>query len=174
MNSFAIASTPQLHFGVGKISILPTAIKTFGSKMLLITGSKSFSSSKYSENLLEQLHNNKIACEQYTIPSEPTPDLIDEAVQKFAQYNADTVVAIGGGSVLDAGKAISAMLHLHQPVKNYLEGVGIRSDHPCLKVPFIAVPTTSGTGSEATKNAVLSEIGKNGYKKSLRLNNFVP
>lgn len=174
MKSFALASTPQLHFGAGKISILPTAIKTFGSKMLLITGSKSFSSSKYSEDFLEQLHNNKIVCEQYTVPSEPTPDLIDKAVQKFAQYDADTVVAIGGGSVLDAGKAISAMLRLHEPVKNYLEGVGIRSDHSGVKVPFIAVPTTSGTGSEATKNAVLSEIGENGYKKSLRHNNFVP
>jgi alcohol dehydrogenase class IV len=174
MKSFAIAATPQLHFGAGKISNLPTTIKTFGSKVLLITGSKSFSRSKHFENLLEQLHSNKIVCEQCTTPFEPTPDLIDKAVQKFAQYDADTVVAIGGGSVLDAGKAISAMLHLHQPVKNYLEGVGIPSDHPGVKVPFIAVPTTSGTGSEATKNAVLSEIGENGYKKSLRHNNFVP
>jgi alcohol dehydrogenase class IV len=174
MKAFTIASTPQLHFGAGKISVLPSAIKVFGSKILLITGSKSFSSSSHFGNLIELLRRNKIACEQYAIPFEPTPELVDNAVQSFLPFNAEVVVAIGGGSVLDAGKAISAMLPLNQAVKNYLEGVGTGSDHPGVKVPFIAVPTTSGTGSEATKNAVLSEVGENGYKKSLRHNNFVP
>jgi len=99
--------------------------------------------------------------------------MIDNAVSRVISFNCDVVVAIGGGSVLDAGKAISAMLPLNEPVKNYLEGVGTKN-HPGFKVPFIAVPTTSGTGSEATKNAVISETGDHGYKKSLRHNNFVP
>jgi alcohol dehydrogenase class IV len=92
----------------------------------------------------------------------------------FFTHKPDVIVAIGGGSVLDAGKAIAAMLPLNEAVKDYLEGVGKHAAHPGVKIPFIAVPTTSGTGSEATKNAVVTEVGEKGYKKSLRHNNFVP
>jgi alcohol dehydrogenase class IV len=99
--------------------------------------------------------------------------MIDESVRRLGDEKVDLVVAVGGGSVLDAGKAISAMLYKDESVIEYLEGVGTK-DHPGTKLPFIAVPTTSGTGSEATKNAVISGIGKNRFKKSLRHNNFVP
>ena len=99
--------------------------------------------------------------------------MIDTVSEKFRNEAVDAVVAIGGGSVLDAGKAISAMMKMEGSVKEYLEGVGIR-EHPGTKLPFIALPTTSGTGSEATKNAVISQIGKDGFKKSLRHDNFVP
>lgn len=174
ITAFNFATTPQLHFGVGKISVLPSSIKAFGSKVLLITGAHSFASSSYSRSFLDQLQSLAITVEQYVIEKEPTPAMIDSAVQKFSMFSPDVVVAIGGGSVLDAGKAIAAMLPLNESVKDYLEGVGTKSAHPGIKIPFIAVPTTAGTGSEATKNAVLSETGENGYKKSLRHNNFVP
>jgi alcohol dehydrogenase class IV len=82
-------------------------------------------------------------------------------------------VAIGGGSVIDTGKAVSAMLTKKEPVLAYLEGVGTKI-HDGEKIPFIAVPTTAGTGSEATQNAVLGQVGKNGFKKSLRHEKLVP
>lgn len=173
IRSFTLATTPHLHFGEGKLSLLPTAVSAVGKKMLLVTGARSFAAAPYTPALLRQLREKSIAVEQYPIVSEPSPEMIDTAVRQFAGWCPDTVVAIGGGSVLDAGKAISAMLPLNVPVKDYLEGVGTKT-HPGDKIYFVAVPTTSGTGSEATKNAVLSETGDQGYKRSLRHDNFVP
>jgi alcohol dehydrogenase class IV len=174
LKNFAFATTPQLHFGAGKLSGLSGAVKSFGPRILLITGRHSFLSSSRAQNVLNQLDAIALTVQQYRIEREPSPIMIDEAVKSFASYAPDSVVAIGGGSVIDAGKAISAMLPLNEPVKDYLEGVGTKGAHPGVKIPFIAVPTTSGTGSECTKNAVISETGPQGYKRSLRHNNFVP
>lgn len=174
MKSFSVAPTPQLHFGVGKISVLASILKPYGLKVLLVTGARSFLGSAEGISVMEQLEKNEFAVSHISINKEPTPFVIDEAVKKFSLDLPHVVVAIGGGSVLDAGKAISAMLPINEPVKSYLEGVGTHPSHPGVKIPFIAVPTTAGTGSEATKNAVLSEIGEHGYKKSLRHQNFVP
>lgn len=173
ISAFTFAATPQLYFGADKITTLPSVLKIFGPRVLLITGARSFISSAAGHKLLEQLHTADYTVEQCIIDQEPTPAMIDLAVNRAAHTPPHVVVAIGGGSVLDAGKAIAAMLPLHESVKDYLEGVGTKI-HPGVKIPFVAIPTTAGTGSEATKNAVLSEIGDNGYKKSLRHNNFVP
>src|SRR5687768_4001608 len=104
INAFGFAAIPHLHFGAGKIAVLPAAVKAFGSKMLLIAGARSFIASSHGQNLLEQLHSNGIVVERYTIDKEPTPAMIDTAVKKFSHAAPDVVVAIGGGSVLDAGK----------------------------------------------------------------------
>lgn len=172
IGGFNFAATPNLYFGAGKRKALPEITKPYGSKILLITGSKSLQGSDHGKKLIDDLYN-AFSVERYIIDKEPTPDQIDDAATKNRARNIDVVVAVGGGSVLDAGKAISAMLSVDESVKNFLEGVGIKN-HPGSKVPFIAMPTTSGTGSESTKNAVLSEVGSKGYKKSLRHNNFVP
>lgn len=173
INPFLFAPTPHLHFGEGKATTIPSLASTFGPKVLLVTGANSFLSSAHGAELLERFKALGVRWETISIPSEPSPDMIDDAVHRYADFAPQSVVAVGGGSVLDAGKAISAMLPLRNGVKQYLEGVG-SMPHPGVKLPYIAVPTTSGTGSEATKNAVLSEVGDAGFKRSLRHNRFVP
>ncbi len=173
INIFQFAATPRLYFGEGKSSEIPSLASGFGSRILLITGAKSFLSSSYGQDMLERFRKLNTDLVHVAINTEPSPLAIDDVVRNHGDFAPHCVVAVGGGSVLDAGKAISAMLPLRSEVKQYLEGVGNVS-HPGTKTPYIAAPTTSGTGSEATKNAVISEIGDNGFKRSLRHNHFVP
>ena len=170
---FNFARLPLIKFGDGKISELAMIVRGLGNTMLLVTGARSFTYSQHAVDLFEQLEKNKITVYQISVPGEPSPAIVDETVLRFSGQNIDAVVSIGGGSVMDAGKAISAMLTTSGSVRDYLEIEGSK-EHPGTKVPFIALPTTSGTGSEATKNAVISSVGNNGFKRSLRHDNFVP
>ena len=170
---FQFARVPRILFGNGMISKLSGIAESFGKKIIIVTGKTSFASSGYAERLFEELETRGIEYHLVSIPHEPSPEDIDATVRKFADTKIDLLTAIGGGSAIDAGKAISAMLGKRESVMDFLEGIG-RSEHPGTKIPFIAVPTTSGTGSEATKNAVISVIGKEGFKRSLRHDNLVP
>ena len=170
---FQFSGIPAIYFKPGKLSDLPSIIKKYGDTIVLVTGKSSFNRSPYAGKLFAEFETKGIRYHRINIPGEPSPAMIDQAVRNFNSGKADAVVAIGGGSVIDAGKAISAMINKTESVKVFLEGVG-NKNHPGTKLPFIAIPTTSGTGSEATKNAVISEIGDNGFKKSLRHDNFVP
>ncbi len=171
---YKFASTPKIEFGPGKIKLLPDIIGGYGTSVLLVTGKSSFYQTDKWDRLINTLEEKNISWHHDIIPGEPSPQMIDICVNSRDTPDPDVVAAIGGGSVLDAGKAISAMWKIKEPVKLYLEGVGDGRKHNGRKIPFIALPTTSGTGSEATKNAVISEVGPEGFKKSLRHDNFVP
>jgi alcohol dehydrogenase class IV len=171
--NFRFARIPEIHFGAGKIESLPDLILRYGSTVILLTGSQSFRNTEKFGLLIDSFRDKSITCLLSEIGGEPTPAHINSICKNYTDSPVDVIVGIGGGSVLDAGKAISAMLGKTDPVEEYLEGVGTKT-HDGSKIPFIAVPTTAGTGSEATKNAVISQLGDNGYKKSLRHNNFVP
>jgi alcohol dehydrogenase len=114
------------------------------------------------------LAENHCYWERLSIKEEPSPEMIDAAVATFRQKPVDVVIGIGGGSVLDAAKAIAGLLRPGNSVMDHLEGVGPELPYQGPATPFIAVPTTAGTGSEATKNAVLSRHGAEGFKKSFR------
>ena len=171
--SFTLSRVPRVLFGAGRIADLPALIREYGERALIITGKQSFQGSPYWQPLIHALMQQGIYWEQDTVSGEPSPQWVDEAVARRRSSGIAVVVGIGGGSVLDAGKAVAGLLPHHASVMNYLEGIG--SDHytgPAL--PYIAVPTTAGTGSEATKNAVLSVQGPEGFKKSFRHECLVP
>ncbi|MFC1730347.1 iron-containing alcohol dehydrogenase [candidate division KSB1 bacterium] len=172
--SFVFTRAPDVYFCVGEFKNLGGHIRRFGEKVLIVTGSKSLSSSGRLDQIKKALKTVQVSASFVQTGGEPSPELVDDIVGTFRNSSIDVVCAIGGGSVIDAGKAVSAMLYKDESVLEYLEGVGSGKIHDGRKVPFIAVPTTSGTGSEATKNAVLSRIGPDGFKKSLRHDNFVP
>jgi alcohol dehydrogenase class IV len=170
---FTFSGLPRIIFGRGTISELPALTGSFGKNVLLITGIKSFNTSSAFEKFKETLNLKKAKFYHVSFSGEPTPQIVDEIYQEYSAKSIHVVVSIGGGSVIDAGKAVSAMMAETGSVTDFLEGIGTKKISGC-KAPFIAVPTTAGTGSEATKNAVLSIVGEQGYKKSLRHDNFVP
>ena len=173
MKGFTVGRIPELVFGTGKIQRLPGMLEKYGKHLLIVTGENSFLKTAQAEQLFEKLSVGGFRWSVYSVKHEPSAETIDHAVEQYRTEPFNAVVAIGGGSVMDAGKAISAMLVSPENIEQYLEGVGSMTPSG-EKVPFIAVPTTAGTGSEATKNAVISKIGGEGYKRSLRHNNYIP
>jgi len=171
--SFSFARIPNIIFGAGKLNELYDIIPKFGKNILFVIGENSLKKSGKWEEITSNLESKSFNYSLISISNEPAPTIIDEVATKFRKKNIELVVGIGGGSVTDAGKAISAMIPKEDSIKNYLEGVGSKT-HDGKKIPYIAIPTTSGTGSEATKNAVISEIGPKGFKKSLRHDNLIP
>jgi alcohol dehydrogenase class IV len=172
-DSFQFSSLPKIIFGAGKRNKLADEVQLRGKKVLLLTGSSSVHNSGHGEEIINGLKSANLEMKHEIIAHEPSPSLIDQIVDSYRPSGVQVVVAVGGGSVMDAGKAISAMIPVEGSIRDYLEGVGEKK-HPGLKIPFIAMPTTSGTGSEMTKNAVISEVGEKGFKKSLRNDNFIP
>jgi alcohol dehydrogenase len=168
IDAFNISHLPHIVFGAGKISALPQEILQYGRRALILFGKRSFQDTPQWPKLRESLRENDIALTSVRIPGEPSPQMIDEIVAAHREQYFNVVVGIGGGSVLDAAKAVAGLLIPGNSVMDHLEGVGLELPYQGPAVPFIAVPTTAGTGSEATKNAVLSERHEDGFKKSFR------
>ncbi len=165
---FSVSRLPRIEFGSGALSRLPGIARKYGTRALLVTGAASFRRSPFWSVVTEGLKSQGISWLSFAVPGEPSPHMLDEAVRSLRQENIDVVIGIGGGSALDAAKAIAGLLKTGNSVMDHLEGVGPELPYMGPTTPFIAAPTTAGTGSEATKNAVLSVQGVEGFKKSFR------
>ncbi len=160
---------PRIEFGAGVLKKLAPIARTYGQHALLLTGHQSFVGTSQWAQLQHQFAASNLQITHIKRSAfEPTPGEVDNKVAALSGEKIDVVIGIGGGSVLDEAKAIAGLLRTGHSVMDYLEGVGPERSYEGPSTPFIAVPTTAGTGSEATKNAVLSQHGKNGFKKSFR------
>jgi alcohol dehydrogenase len=165
---FNIGRIPRVEFGAGALSRVPQICARYGKRMLLVTGARSFRASENYSRLADMLRGERLAWDDLIVTGEPSPQLVDQAVADFRGRNIEVVLGVGGGSALDTAKAVAGMLRAGNSVLDHLEGVGPEAPYRGPPTPFVAVPTTAGTGSEATRNAVLSVRRKGGFKKSFR------
>lgn len=159
MNRFEFATAQRIVFGRGVVSELEALCSEWGSKVLLVTGSDS----------------NRFAvlpkAMRFAVAGEPKISDVERGAA--LAKTAEVVVAIGGGSVIDAGKAIAAMATQPGDLMRYIEVIGEGKALDAAPLPFIAVPTTAGTGAEATRNAVIASEAHR-VKASLRHVSMLP
>jgi alcohol dehydrogenase class IV len=161
---FEFATATRIIFGEGTASTLPELVRTFGTRPMVVTGA----SNDRAASLISALN-----AETFAVPVEPTVELVREGAQLVQRASCDVIISIGGGSAIDAGKAIAAIATNGGEPLEFLEVVGKGRSIAVSPLPFIAVPTTAGTGSEVTRNAVLGST-EHGVKSSLRSPHMLP
>jgi alcohol dehydrogenase class IV len=173
--SFGLGRLPRITFGAGVFAQVPAIVASHGSRVLLVTGGHSFSSSPRRGELLTGLAEAGVTLVgSSSVTGEPSPADVEGPVARFRDADVDVVLGVGGGAVMDTAKAIAGLLKSGTELMDHLEGVGRGLPYPGPAVPVVAVPTTAGTGSEATRNAVITERGPEGYKRSFRDETMVP
>ncbi|NDV27836.1 iron-containing alcohol dehydrogenase [Desulfovibrio sp. JC010] len=167
--NFQFSTAPKIVFGPDSARSIPEYAKEMGNKVCLVTGK----SPQRIQWLVDALQEKGSDLHIISISGEPDTKLIAGQVTDARAMGCDVVVAVGGGSVLDAGKAIAALIPNKRDLLDYLEVVGKGQALDEKPLPLIAAPTTSGTGSEATANAVLLSA-ENKVKVSLRSTDMIP
>lgn len=179
VNAYTFFAPPQIVFGWGKRTEAGRLAATLGRRAWLVSGSRTLERTGVVEVLAESLASARLAVERSSAPShEPEVADVDALTDNWRSRGAgpgDCVVAIGGGSTIDLAKAAAAMATNRRgtSVVDYLEGVGQGFQITEPPLPLLAMPTTAGTGTEATKNAVISSYDPP-FKKSLRSDGMVP
>jgi alcohol dehydrogenase class IV len=148
---FEFATATRIVFGNGKLAEAAAAARTYGQRALLVTGS----SPHRAQRLAQQLTERELELTQYSVAGEPTIETVTRGVRLARQQGCDVVIGLGGGSVVDTGKAIAALVTNAGEPLDYLEVIGRGQAITAPAAPFIAIPTTAGTGAEVTRNAVL-------------------
>jgi alcohol dehydrogenase class IV len=160
---FEFATAGRIVFGPGSIRELPGIAAAFGRRAFIVTGKDRIRRA----GIIADLEAAGLNCTIFGVAGEPTVDLVREGASAFKTAACEFAVSVGGGSAIDAGKAIAALAANPGDVLDYLEIAGRGNPLPHAPMPFIAVPTTAGTGSEVTRNAVLGSP-EHRVKASLR------
>lgn len=148
MSQFSFATAADIRFGAGAAAGLADEVALLGSRPFLVTGANRHRTQAVTAALGEVGH--------FGLGGEPTFDDARAAVAAARDAGADVVVGVGGGAVLDLAKAVAALTGAEGDPLDYAEVIGAGRKLPASSLPFVAVPTTAGTGSEVTANAVLS------------------
>lgn len=160
---FDFTPAHRILFGAGKVSTVGEIAKAFGRRAFVVRGG----GRAQPERITDALRQSGIEWIEVEIQGEPSIDSVRQTADRARETKCDLVIAYGGGSVLDTGKAVSALLTNTGDLLDYVEVVGKSLPLTNLAAPMIAVPTTAGTGSEVTRNAVMS-VPEHRVKVSLR------
>jgi alcohol dehydrogenase class IV len=168
--TFELATPSRVLFGAGRIREVPDLLRGLGVRRTLLVVGRSRERARDLERALVEAGFAPVL---FSVPGEPTIEMAREGTALAIQNGCDSVVALGGGSALDAGKAIAALVANGGDPLDYLEVVGRGAPLKERSIPLVAIPTTAGTGSEVTRNAVLASK-EAGAKASLRSHGMLP
>ena len=167
--NFQFATSQRIIFGPGAFQDSGKLAAELGSRALVVTGQ----TPSRAEPLRDLLAAHNVEAVFCATPPEPTTALIEAGVRRAREADCDMVISFGGGSVIDTGKAIAALLTNGGDLMDYLEVIGAGQPLQRPAAPQIAIPTTAGTGSEVTRNAVLASEAHR-VKVSLRSPDMIP
>ena len=166
---FEFATAGRIIFGPGTVAELGPLARAMGRRAFVVTGKDKMRHA----GAIGELEGAGLGCTLFGVAGEPAIALVREGAALFQASGCELLIAIGGGSVIDAGKAIAALAANPGDVLDYVEVIGKGQPLPNTPFPMLAVPTTAGTGSEVTRNAVLGSP-QHGVKASLRSPMMLP
>lgn len=166
---FGLALPGRILFGRGEAAKAPGLIRSFGTQGVLVTGA----SPARADWLIRALTDLGAGVEVVTCPGEPTLSMLEAALDQTKGTGSDWLVALGGGSAIDLGKALAALIPAPGTAMDHMEVVGQGLPLVAAPLPFVALPTTAGTGAEATRNAVIGATD-HGRKVSIRDDRMLP
>jgi len=169
MNSFGFALPGRVIFGRGEARKAPGLIRAFGGRGIVVHGADA----RRAAWLVDALRAEGADVLTISCASEPTLPMLEAALAQAKGFRADWVAGLGGGAALDLGKALAGLIPAPGGIMDHLEVVGRGLPLAVPPLPYIALPTTAGTGAEATRNAVIG-LPDHGRKVSIRDERMLP
>jgi alcohol dehydrogenase class IV len=168
--TFEFATAVRVVFGAGKVLEVPSVLVAMGATKVLVVSGRTPARARA---LADAMEGAGLSVESFSVPGEPTLETAREGTAAAVRARCDAVVSIGGGSVIDAGKVIAMLASNGGDPLDYIEVIGRGATPSRPSLPFVAIPTTAGTGSEVTRNAVLGSK-PHGVKASVRSASMLP